>query len=328
MKSKIDAILSRVEQRRVLCGHDILDLRREVFGDNYVAWNEADRLFTINAMDIEKAAGWDEFFVAVMTAFLVRQSKPSGFVDQAAAEWFIERAAPSGHIETSTDLKVLQAVLTEARDATETFVDFALEQVKGAILHGHGQIGRNRSAKPKTLTRSDVEMIEKILYASGGDGHVAVSEKEAEMLFDINDACTPDDDTVETWQSLFVNGITNSVMFCSVANTPNRSEVKRQQGWASARGDLNVAGSMNTLTPQNVWDSFSGKDLKEQSQRYLIDQEIVARSERIDEGEALWLARRIARDGILSVNERALLKHLGKMCPDIHPSLTPFIKAA
>lgn len=325
---QLDAILTRIEQAQQVTSDDVLDMRREVFSDNFVAWNEAERLLAIHRMAIDKAESWTPFMVAAMTTFLVRQSKPAGYVEEPTAKWFIEQVAPTGFIESDLELQILQSVLNEAKDATATLVEFALEQVKAAILGGSGHMGRSRSVGKKVIGREDVQIIEKILYASGGDGQIAVTEKEAEVLFDINDACTATEAAAADWQSLFVNGITNSVMFCSIIGTPTRADVKHAERWISERGDLGVFNHMNEATPQKVWDSFSGQDFKQQKQRYLIDKEIMARSERIDEGEALWLARRIARDGVLSENERALLRHLGKMCPDIHPSLIPFIEAA
>ena len=52
------------------------------------------------------------------------------------------------------------------------------------------------------------------------------------------------------------------------------------------------------------------------------------RIQALEAHEAEWLTKRLSRDGVLDENERALLRHLGKMSHDIHHSLIPFIEAA
>ena len=51
-------------------------------------------------------------------------------------------------------------------------------------------------------------LIRRYLFAAGGDGNVAVTRREAELLFDINDAL-PDGPEAPEWTALFVQGIVN-----------------------------------------------------------------------------------------------------------------------
>lgn len=328
MAEELDRILSGIESRGIIKGHDIIDLRRNVFGDNHITRNEAEPLFNLNNLSIKKPPAWNDFFVAAVTAFLVRQSKPTGYVEEANAKWFIEQISADGHIESETELRALLAVLSEAQDSTERLVNFALSEVKAALIYGDGHIGRRRKISPRTIGQDDIAMMESVLYASGGDGHIKVTEKEAEILFDINDVCEPEPNAAEAWQSLFVNAVTNSVMFYSPYKNISREEAQRQEDWLKSRGDLSLGNYINKITPQNLWDSFTGSSKKEQAQKLEIDLKMTEDSERVDETEALWLTRRISRDGVLNTNERALLRHLGKMCPDVHYSLKPFIEIA
>lgn len=54
-------ILSAIEVQNTISGCDIIELRREVFGDNHVCMAEADRLFRLNDAHMEKAPGWAVF---------------------------------------------------------------------------------------------------------------------------------------------------------------------------------------------------------------------------------------------------------------------------
>lgn len=328
MAEALDKILSGIEARGIIKGHDIIDLRRTVFGDNFVARIEAERLFKLNNLSIRKPPAWNDFFVAAITSFLVRQSKPVGYVDDENARWFIEQVSGNGHIETETELRAVLSVLSEAQDSTERLVNFALAEVKAALIYGDGHIGHRRTLSPRVIGLDDIAMMETVLYASGGDGHIKVTEKEAETLFDINDVCEPEPNAAEAWQSLFVNAITNSVMFYSPYKNISREETKRQEDWLKSRGDLSLGNFATKITPQKLWDSFSGSGKKEQVKKLNLERRLTEESERIDESESLWLTRRISKDGVLNTNERALLRHLGKMCPDVHQSLKPFIKVA
>lgn len=328
MPKELNTILTRIESEGVIVEDDIIALRRVIYGDNHVARNEIDRLFDANNSTMPKSDTWPDFFVAAITNFLVHQSRPVGYVDEDTAKWFIERISTDGHIETETELRALMAVLRDAKDATDALVEFALEEVKSAILNGEGQIARNRSCETCHISLEDVRLIDQVLYASGGDDHIKVTRKEAEILFDLNDACTPLADAAEAWQSIFVNAITNCMMFHTPFQHPTREEALRQENWLKARGDLNIGGLIHQVSLDKMLDTVSGRDRKAEAQQDLIEAEIIKRSERIDGDEALWLTQRIARDGVLNDNERALLKHIENMSPDIHDTLKPYIQAA
>ena len=66
-----------------------------------------------------------------------------------------------------------------------------------------------------------LELLRRMLYAFGGDGNVAVTRAEAEVLFDINDA-TADAEPNPAWTDLFVKAIANVVMAASGQQPPNQ----------------------------------------------------------------------------------------------------------
>lgn len=328
MTENLKSLIHAIDVKNSVGGEDIVALRKVIFADGFVDSAEAAELFRLNENSMAKPAEWDSFLKAAMTEFLVVQKGQDGFVTERHADWFIKHIAKDGHIETKSNLKLLLSVLNDARDGSDRLVLFALAQVRDAIVFGKGILGRSRVPAPKQISEKDVNLVERFLYLCGGDKHIAVTREEADILFEINDACLVERPAKEKWRALFVSGITNCLIYYSQAPEAGQDDPYRRGNWLAARDEFNVQGYIPEVTPQQVWDSFTGKNAEEQSRRYLLDHKIKSHSERIDEAEALWLSRRIARDGVLHDNERALLKHLEATCGYIHDSLQPFIKAA
>lgn len=331
MAEKLDAILSGIEAQGSITGSDIIDLRRNVFGDNHVCMAEAERLFRLNDSQVEKAPGWADFFVAAITNMMIRQTAPIGYVEEGQAKWLIEKISADGHIEGETEFRTLFRVLNEAMDATDVLVDFALAEVKAALVDGIGYMGRQRQYEPRHISLDDVKMIERVLYASGGDGNVRVTETEAEILFDINDSCEAELDAADAWQSLFINAVTNSVMFYSPFKMASKEEMLQNEDWVNSRGGF-VSSMVAAPNPVGAFADFFGLTARKELHAYEKKEKQIQKhrdeAERIVEYEAKWLTTRLSRDGVLNENERALLRHLDKMCPDIHHSLRSFIEAA
>lgn len=328
MTTSLTSLIETIDRKKQINDEDLVALRKVVFADGFVDSAEASELFRLNESDMPKPAAWDGFLKAAMTEFLVVQNGEDGSITERHAAWFIKRIAKDGHIETKSNLKLLLSVLNDARDGSDALVLFALGQVRDAIVSGKGILGRNRIPAPKQISEKDVTLIERFLYLCGGDKHIAVTQEEADILFEINDACLAERPATEKWRALFVSGVTNCLMYYSEAPEAGQVDAYRRGNWLAARDEFNVRGYIPEVTPQQVWDSFTGKNAEEQSRRYLIDHTIKERSKRIDGAEALWLSRRIARDGVLHDNERALLKHLEATCGYIHERLQPFIQAA
>ncbi len=62
------------------------------------------------------------------------------------------------------------------------------------------------------IDAADVEIIKKVVYGTGGGGGFTITRREAELLFELNNA-TADKDNGATWRELFVNAVGNYLMF-------------------------------------------------------------------------------------------------------------------
>jgi len=331
MATHLSQILGRLSGAEQLTDDDVLALRRAVYEDGAISISEADGLFELSDSVRVKPESFGEFFMEAVTDFLVRQTLPYGYVDDANATWLITRISKDGLVETMTELRLLVNVLKTATDSTDRLVGFALSQIKHAVLEGSGVIGRGRNLEAGKITQVDVELLRNIIYACGGDRHIAVSRTEAEVLFDLNDA-TRGADNAPQWQDLFVKGIANYLMFLSTYQTADRDEALRRERWMESRGDLGLGSMLRKLKFKDVIAEFTGSAAKEEAAHNArlteAQNAAVRRAENIDPEEAAWLSSRIGRDGDYDENEKALMAFLEAESPFLHISLKPLLGAA
>ena len=329
MSIELTAILERLETSRIVTDADVLALRQAVFGDGYVSTADADAIFRISDSAEQKVPAWAEFFLEAITDFTVRQTQPYGYVDDSNAAWLISRISKDGHVETLTELRTLVNILRLAQDSTDRLVSFALLQVRDAVMHGSGVIGRGRVLEPGVIGAAEVNLLRDVIYACGGENHIGISRAEAEVLFDLNDACrdAPND---ASWQDLFVKGIGNYLMFLSSYATPDRNEVLRREQWLTERVDLSLLGVAKNLRYKDVMAAFGGNRDKKREEAARTDafNAEVNMAETIDGDEAEWLSSRLGRDGQFDDNERALMAFLKAESPSIHAALEPWLQAA
>lgn len=308
---------------------DVMRLRLAYYEDAVIDDHEADTLFTINDSCPVQDASWVTFFIEAISDHVVMQSQPEGYVTAENAKWLIDRIAGDGQVDTKTELELLVTVLDRSRWSPSSLVSFALEQVKRAVITGAGPLrGAQRIEKGK-IADNEVELLRRILYSFGGDGNVAITRAEAEVLFDINDAVAGAGPN-PAWTDLFVKAITNVVMASSGYAVPSREAALAAEGWLDRRGEL-LPGTMQSQMVKSGLDGVIGA-YKEQSREdralaRLERQRIeLITNEQITEGEAQWLAARIGRNGSINDNEEALIAYLKAESPAIHPTLSDALR--
>jgi len=300
---------------------DVLAVRRLVFDDGHISVQEADMLFQINNL-FGKPDSWFDLFVEGVTHFLVRQTMPHGYINQANAVWLMARIDHDGVVETRSELELLLYVMKIANNVTDELEIYALEQVKKSVLEGRGYLARGHQLQPGIIGEAEVDILRRVLYACSSEGGVGISTREAEALFDLNDAASGAQNH-ESWQFLFVRAIANHLMMLAAWNEPDMTESLRRENWLESRG------------PGFVMPDFSGlgaavKSLfAKQGYEYTHTNSTgIASAERVTEMEAHWLIQRLNKDGKLDKNEKALLRFLREESPETHESLMPYIEAA
>ena len=231
--------IAEIKARGSIKDADVLKVRRNYYDDGSITAEEAEAIIALNEACPVQDPAWADCFIETITDYVVDQAQPEGYLTTENSEWLIERIAKDGRIETKTELELLVNVLDKARWAPQSLVRFALQQVKDAVINGVGPLRSGKKLEPGLVSEADVDLLRRILYSFGGDGNIAVTQAEAEVLFDINDA-TAEADNHPAWPDLFVKAIASCVMAASGYACPPREVALARDAWLDRRGDLSL----------------------------------------------------------------------------------------
>jgi hypothetical protein len=324
-------VLARVRAAKRITADDAMNVRRTVYGnDGAIRPDEMDAMFVIDEAADRVDPAWTRLLVEAATDFIVHQQAPSGYIDDANADWLIARIGKDGTVKTATELELLVKVLEEARSSPEKLVRYALRQVQNAVVDGKGPLADGTGLVPGHVDRGEVALIRRILYAFGGDNGIAITRSEAEVLFDINDRTAEAQNDPE-WTDLFVKAIANCMMAASGYTVPPREVALRREEWLdSPNGGVGdffarmVSGGLRGVIA--AYTMPSGENARA-AMNARLDAAIAA-NEIVNEEEAGWLAARIGRDGKLHRNEKALLRFIHDEAPEVHPTLKRLVDQA
>ena len=326
-------VTSRILSARMLSADDVLALRQSFYADSKISIAEADDIFAINTQIIQKPQEWYDFFIGAITDFLIRQTPPIGYIDEATALWLIQRIDYDGVVELITEYELLMHILYYAVDVPERLKEYALNQVKLCVLTREGALINGQTLTAGRVDAYDVECLRRIFYACSGEGGTGISAQEAEILFEL-DELTQNADNHPSWKEFFVKANLNFLMTMGMPKAVSRERMLQNQEWLNSSGGGVIFGrpKSDKSFGENFMDGLSemfGRQKESDNYKSYLDDPIARdRAEAVDLSEASWLIGRINRDGFMSDNERALLKILEIECPDIHESLLPLIKAA
>lgn len=323
-------VLTDVMQSKKITASHVLDLRRSLYNDGVAEAGEVDRLFAIDEAATECDPSWTELFVEAVSDYIVEQVEPRGHISEENANWLIDRVSRDGTVKSASELEILVKVLEKAQTSPHRLVAFALSQVRKSVVDGEGPLARGGKLVKGAVSRDEAELVRRILFAFGGDGNIAVTRNEAEVLFDINDAsATAENDPA--WNDLFVKTIANFMMAASGYQVPSRQEALRREEWLDAPSG-GVGGFFSRMAAgglRGALNAYRQPDMEQAwAARNVRMDAAIASAETISAEEAEWLARRMGRDGTFHENEKALLRFIRDEAPSIHPSLQSLIAKA
>jgi len=322
--------VSEIKARGSIKDADVLKLRRNYYEDGSITAEEAEGILALNdACPIQDPA-WADCFVETITDFIVNQAEPEGYLTQENAQWLIRHIAKDGQIGSKTELELLLNVLDKARWAPQSLLQFALQQVRDAILHNSGPLRASRSRGAPAVSAADVDLLRRILYSFGGDGNLAVTQAEAEVLFEI-DAATAEADNHPSWSDLFVKAIANCVLGVSGYATPPRTVALARDAWLERRGELSIDEVLAGLARpiRKLFGGYREQTGEEQAIARLTQQKIeIITHESITPTEVKWLAERIGANGKPTANARSLLMFLEAESRSIDPLLRDIAERA
>ena len=220
-------------------------------------------------------------------------------------------------------------MLEKASSSPVNLVSFALTQVKQGVLEGKGPTRHGLELTPGVIGEAEVDLLRRILYAFGGDGHMAISRTEAEILFELNDQ-TDENKNHISWSDLFVKAIANFMMAASGYTPPPRQVALKREAWLDQRDG--ISGFMSKMVSgglQGIFSAYSQSGEPSVAGQRVKDMQTDIRiSERVTQTETAWLVGRIGRDNNTSKNERALIEFIKENSSSIHPSFKTLSETA
>jgi len=321
-----------------ITAEDVAALRRNVFADGCATWSEAKLVLNLERTIPDKDPDWAAFYVDALTDFLVWKSEPKKYVSDDKAAFVLDHILHDGKVESATELELLVNVVHWSLSCPERLAVAALEAVRDSVLDpDHAAYGRGR--RPGAIDEVDVELIRKVVYAPGSPGSFTVGRREAELLFELNDA-TAGATNAEGWDDLFVKAVASHLLFPKgPPATPSAEEALKREKWlAERRGVGTLLHAVGRTATGLDMDEFAagwraGDATGSERRRREIEaeefalQEAYAR-EQIVHDEAVWLAGRVGASGEISPNERRLLAFILENAHAIDDALGPVISRA
>ena len=302
-------------------GEDVARLESIVLADGVVDAREAETLIEMHRACGVQDAAWPPFFVEAVTDYVVQQAAPEGYVNAVNARWLLTRIAPSGLISSKAGLDLVVNVLDTARWAPVSLSRCALDQVLRAVIAGDGPLRADRGAPAGTITQAEVALLRRILCGFGSDGHVAITRAEAEVLFAIDAALSPDAASA-AWIDLFVTAITNVVLTASGYAIPTRNAALAAAGHEDAGGHAaaRYAGIVAAYVSQSREERALAR-LERQRIEIITNEEIMGE-------EASWLAECLGTGNGASAAERTLIELLSTYAETIDPGIRQALSLA
>lgn len=322
-------LIARLSADGKITADEVLEVRREVYDQLDVTREEAEAVVALNERVAGHCREWDEAFAEIVADIVVHQQVPRGYVDDRQAEWLIALFARDNTIETRGELNALVHILERAESAPRRLGSFALAQVKEAVLNGEGDLADGRALIRNQITAGEVGLMRRILYAACGDGNLAITRDEAEVLFDLNDAAGAA--AVLEWVDLYSKAIAAAVMTVSGYEPVSREDAARREAWlyqptegiGSFLGRFFVGFGAAATSRQSLDSILHPERISEElwEARNARFDAMAAAAETVTDDEAHWMASRIGRDGRFDAAERALIGFLQAESPVIHPAL-------
>jgi hypothetical protein len=274
-----------------MSAEDVLAVRRTVWPDGKISDEEARALFEVNRLARDPAPEWGEFFLEALCDHVVNGQEPKGYIDLANAAWLVEEIERGGDAIGGIELALVVKVLERALNCPDELKRWALARVAEAVLRD-GRVDGHEAG-----------LLRRIIFASGGDGALAVSREEAELLWRLKDACRDSDNAAE-WKTLFVQGVGNHLMAYNSYKPLERDEAARLEAFMGDRRS-NVLGFIRRVFTSNP---VSGaRDLLAGDPARPDHDAAVAAERAITPAENDWVEAHVEADGVRDPYEEALL---------------------
>jgi len=282
-------LAAELKAKAALAPADILSLRRTAWPDGHIDPAEADAIFDLNDALKSTDREWVDFFVEAMSGYVVHQTAPTGYVDDANAHWLIARIDHDGRVDSLGELELLVKILEDATNAPDSLKSYALSQIEAAVLTGAGPTRGGDTLDPGCVNAIEAKLLRRMLFAQAGDGPACVSRAEADMLYRIKDM-SPGAANAPDWDKLFVQAVGNHLMAYNSYQPLARDEAARLEAFVDDN-QPSVGGFFRRMAASGLSGFRHGADAGASKP----DHEALETSARaIAPEEAAWLRERLA----------------------------------
>jgi hypothetical protein len=177
--------------RSSLDGESIRQLRRDVFPEGIRNERDIETLLALFKLHPDTCAGWRDYVVEAVTAFVIEICHPYGTVDETNARWLTGLVASNGALHSVIELEIILHVLEKARKAPDSLATLALDQLRLAVCEDRGAYRHKRTDPSAGVTLEDLSYIYRILRGSVARGHVLLPKEQQECLIRIDAESPP-----------------------------------------------------------------------------------------------------------------------------------------
>lgn len=298
-----------LEQRGSIKGSDVTKLARAFADDPHISEAEAEILLRLNRSCPIQAPSWRGLLVDLIADYILNHSGPEGYITSDKSRWLIARLSTNGWVANRAELDLLVSILRRARWFPLSLATFALEQVAGAAIHGFGPLraGKGQASLPGTIGEEEIALLRTVLIAFGGDGALALTRPEMEVLCGIN-AAVAARDVPPAWVDFFAKALANVLLAEHGFAVPPRAVALRP---GAAPGAALLLDEQVALSLDGILLDYHRPSGEERALARLERQRIeIVTGEVIQADEPRWLTERLGAGSRLTKLEGAVVGHL------------------
>ncbi|MFN0022992.1 MAG: hypothetical protein ACKVS5_03750 [Parvularculaceae bacterium] len=314
-----DGLISHVGADGEVSADDVVFLRRTVFADGVVSRDELSALFALAARAPAGDPEWPDYFAEATADFFLREEEPHGYLTDEEFQHIQSLTARNGRAPSTLELGALVTLMEKAISTPAAMADFIADEFRRVVAAHKGG--------PR-VSRGDADLLRRYLFASGGDGSIAITRDEAELLFDLHEATSGASNDL-SWSDLFIKGVAAHLMAHVGYRPLPREEALRLHDWVKDQ-TVNPAGFFGRMFAgglAGIIDAY-GRKPSPASKKNEDNAIAAAIAEQVTAQEADWLADRIGRNGVFDDVERALLAYMKGLDAELPPKLAALVEKA
>jgi dsDNA-binding SOS-regulon protein len=309
MTTHFAELARRAAADRSVSPEEVLELRRQGWGDGVIHKDEAEALFALNNALEDRSEEWVDFFVEAIGEFVLNGTPPRLQCSREEAQWLIAQVDHDGVVESMAELEAIVRIIERAENVPVLLKDYVLAQVEREVLTGTGPTRCGGELSATHISAAECRIIRRVIFASGGHGPAAVSRFDAEMLFRLKDETLAEENAAE-WDDLFLDGVANYLKGFTLQNAQLSHERKQELNAFIADNKANVGrffGRMVKEAPSvaNSMGVVFGK--RKTGPDYTA---LEAAGNAVTDAEQEWLEAMIDADGEVDELESRLLARI------------------